>query len=181
MQKHAFSGGKDSLEEHRAKGGNPDIDVPYQYLKFFLEVGCPLVCGSGGLLVSQDDDELAQIYADYKKGAMLTGEIKKRCADELATFVTAFQARRANVTDEILAEFMRPRPLMMRGQPSNTIVPIVSGKGGVKQDNIADPNSKSQAKKAEKMLLLEAKKAQKAKEKEEKLRSAGATAESSAS
>lgn len=26
------------MEEHREKGGNPDVDVPYQYLKFFLEV-----------------------------------------------------------------------------------------------------------------------------------------------
>lgn len=38
VQIHAFSGGQETLEEHRAKGGNPDIDVPYQYLKFFLEV-----------------------------------------------------------------------------------------------------------------------------------------------
>jgi tryptophanyl-tRNA synthetase len=36
---HAFSGGRETLEEHREKGGNPDIDVPYQWLKYFLEVG----------------------------------------------------------------------------------------------------------------------------------------------
>ena len=38
IKMHAFSGGKETLEEHRAKGGNADIDVSYQYLKFFLEV-----------------------------------------------------------------------------------------------------------------------------------------------
>jgi tryptophanyl-tRNA synthetase len=33
----SFSGGAKSLEEHRAKGANLDIDVPYQYLTFFLD------------------------------------------------------------------------------------------------------------------------------------------------
>jgi tryptophanyl-tRNA synthetase len=38
INRFAFSGGQETVEEHRAKGGNPDVDVPYQYLKFFLEV-----------------------------------------------------------------------------------------------------------------------------------------------
>ena len=37
MNKHAFSGGQQSIEEHRAKGGNCEIDVSFQYLKFFME------------------------------------------------------------------------------------------------------------------------------------------------
>lgn len=36
INKHAFSGGGATLEEHRANGGNCDVDVPYQYLKFFM-------------------------------------------------------------------------------------------------------------------------------------------------
>jgi len=36
INKHAFSGGKDTLEEHRREGGNTDVDVSYQYLTFFL-------------------------------------------------------------------------------------------------------------------------------------------------
>ena len=43
--KYAFSGGRDTMEEHRRYGGNPDVDVSYQYLTFFLE----------------DDNRLAQI------------------------------------------------------------------------------------------------------------------------
>jgi tryptophanyl-tRNA synthetase len=31
----AFSGGKDTLEEHTRLGGNVDVDVPLEYLKFF--------------------------------------------------------------------------------------------------------------------------------------------------
>ncbi|KAJ8963266.1 hypothetical protein NQ318_018733 [Aromia moschata] len=37
INKHAFSGGKTTVEEHRQLGGNCDIDISFQYLKFFLE------------------------------------------------------------------------------------------------------------------------------------------------
>ena len=45
INKYAFSGGGATIEEHRAKGGNCDVDVSFQYLRFFLE----------------DDDKLEQI------------------------------------------------------------------------------------------------------------------------
>ena len=45
VNRHGFSGGRETEEEHRRLGGNTDVDVSYQYLSFFLE----------------DDDELAQI------------------------------------------------------------------------------------------------------------------------
>jgi tryptophanyl-tRNA synthetase len=87
---------------------------------------------------------------------------------ELSSFITDFQARCTKVTDAMLDEFMRPRPLQTRDKLSNTIVPIISGKGAAKQAVVTDPNSKSQAKKAEKMRLAKAKKEQKSKEREEK-------------
>lgn len=37
VNKHAFSGGQVTVEEHREKGGNCDVDIAYQYLTFFLE------------------------------------------------------------------------------------------------------------------------------------------------
>ncbi|KAI0648317.1 tryptophanyl-tRNA synthetase [Trametes meyenii] len=37
VNKHGFSGGQETVEEHRRLGGNPDVDVAYQYLGFFLE------------------------------------------------------------------------------------------------------------------------------------------------
>ncbi|CAF0797314.1 unnamed protein product [Didymodactylos carnosus] len=36
IKKHAYSGGRETLKEHREKGGNCATDVAYQYLKFFL-------------------------------------------------------------------------------------------------------------------------------------------------
>jgi len=37
VNKYAFSGGQATSEEHKKLGANLDVDVPYQYLKFFLE------------------------------------------------------------------------------------------------------------------------------------------------
>ncbi|KAL1989274.1 hypothetical protein VTN96DRAFT_36 [Rasamsonia emersonii] len=95
INKYAFSGGRDTIEEHRKYGGNPDVDVPFQYLSFF----------------SEDDEELEQIRTGYMKGEILTGELKKKCIAKLQEFVKAYQERRAAITDEVLDEFMRVRPL----------------------------------------------------------------------
>lgn len=45
INKHGFSGGQETEEEHRRLGGDTEVDVAYQYLTFFLE----------------DDDELAHM------------------------------------------------------------------------------------------------------------------------
>jgi tryptophanyl-tRNA synthetase len=95
INKYAFSGGKVSVEEHREHGGDPDVDVAYQYLTFFLE----------------DDVELERLKVSYRKGELLTGELKALCIKELQTFVGDFQERHKNVTSELIEEFMTPRKL----------------------------------------------------------------------
>lgn len=95
VNKHAFSGGRDTIEEHRQFGGNCDVDVSFMYLTFFLE----------------DDDKLEQIRKDYTSGAMLTGELKKVLVEVLQPLIAEHQARRKAVTDEIVKEFMTPRKL----------------------------------------------------------------------
>ncbi|GAB7358855.1 hypothetical protein MBLNU230_g4078t1 [Neophaeotheca triangularis] len=102
INKHAFSGGRESLEEHRRLGGNPDVDVAYTYLSYFLE----------------SDEELEELATKYRAGEILTGEMKKRCIDELQKFVGAFQERRSKVTHEVMREFMRPRKLEFKGNPN---------------------------------------------------------------
>ena len=37
IKKHAFSGGRDTKEEHRKFGGDTSTDISYQYLSFFME------------------------------------------------------------------------------------------------------------------------------------------------
>lgn len=58
INKYAFSGGGATLEEHRAKGANLEVDVPWKYLNFFEE----------------DDAKLEHIGKEYGAGRMLTGE-----------------------------------------------------------------------------------------------------------
>lgn len=77
INKHAFSGGRVTLEEHREFGGNTDIDVSYQLLKFFLE----------------DDAELEKIRIAYSTGAMLSGEIKKTAIECLQPIVAQHQEK----------------------------------------------------------------------------------------
>jgi tryptophanyl-tRNA synthetase len=78
INKYAFSGGQATVEEHRKKGGNPDIDVSYQWLTFFEE----------------DDEKLKQIYKDYKSGVLLSGELKKILIDKLNSFLEEHQKKR---------------------------------------------------------------------------------------
>jgi tryptophanyl-tRNA synthetase len=95
INKHAFSGGRTTLEEHREFGGNCDIDIAFQYLTFFLE----------------DDERLEQIRRDYSSGALLTGELKKIAIETITPIVVQHQENRAKVTDEIVKTFMTPRTL----------------------------------------------------------------------
>lgn len=71
VNKHAFSGGQPTLEEHRKKGGNPDIDVSYKWLEMFFE---------------PNDKKLAKLHKDYKSGKLLTGELKRYLIDKLTKF-----------------------------------------------------------------------------------------------
>ena len=70
--KSSFSGGQATIEEHRAKGGNPDVDVAFQYLRYFFE---------------EDDNELERIRNEYVSGELLTGEIKAICVEKASTWM----------------------------------------------------------------------------------------------
>ncbi|GME71983.1 unnamed protein product [Ambrosiozyma monospora] len=96
VNKHAFSGGQALLEVHRKYGGNPDVDVAYQYLNFFTD----------------DDEKLAKLAADYRSGELLSGEMKKHCIECLQVFVKGFQDRRAKVDQEVVDSFMKPHKLV---------------------------------------------------------------------
>jgi len=78
IRKYAFSGGRDTLEEHRKHGGNPDIDVSYQWLRIFEE----------------DDVLLKKVYDDYKSGVLLSGELKNLLIQKLTVFLEEHQKNR---------------------------------------------------------------------------------------
>ena len=69
-----------------AAGGNPDVDVSFQYLKFFFE---------------QDDEKLKQIEEDYRSGNLLTGELKKILIGKINAFLKKHQSNRKKAKSQI--------------------------------------------------------------------------------
>jgi tryptophanyl-tRNA synthetase len=115
IMKYCFSGGKDNIEEHRKYGADLSVDVAYEYLKYMME----------------DDEKLAEIGDKYAKGDLLTGEVKKILINELQTIVRNHQANRANVTDDMVRQFMDCNRdslkqygsgMMMKRQPGPPVV-----------------------------------------------------------
>ncbi|CAD7953179.1 unnamed protein product [Amoebophrya sp. A120] len=92
VMKYALSGGGQTLEEHREKGANLDVDVPYEYLRYVLE----------------DDEEFKKIGEEYGSGRMTTGEVKNKLVAELKLIVNEHRERRKLVTDEVVRQFMDP-------------------------------------------------------------------------
>ncbi|MFC1710888.1 tryptophan--tRNA ligase [Nanoarchaeota archaeon] len=86
IKKYAFSGGRDTVAEHRKKGGNPDIDVSFQYLKFLFE---------------PDDKKLEKIYRDYKSGKLLTSELKEILIKKINAFLKVHQKKRQKAKNQI--------------------------------------------------------------------------------
>ena len=81
-----FSGGQPTIEQHKKLGGNPDIDVSYQYLRIFFE---------------PDDAKLKVIYDDYKSGKLLSGEIKAILIEKINKFLATHQEKREKAKSQI--------------------------------------------------------------------------------
>jgi tryptophanyl-tRNA synthetase len=79
INKYAFSGGRDTLEEHRKIGGNPDIDISFQYLKYLFE---------------PNDKKLKKIESDYRSGKLLSGELKAILIEKINLFLKEHQKNR---------------------------------------------------------------------------------------
>ena len=91
VKRYAFSGGRDTLEEHRKHGGNPDKDVSFQYLKMFFE---------------PDDKKLQKIYDDYKSGKMLTSELKEMLIEKINKFLKEHQ-RKKKLAEKQVGKFLK--------------------------------------------------------------------------
>lgn len=86
IKKYAFSGGQPTIEEHRKKGGNPDIDISFQYLKFFFE---------------PSDEKLKKIERDYRSGKLSTGELKEYTIKKINAFLAEHQKKREEARKQI--------------------------------------------------------------------------------
>jgi tryptophanyl-tRNA synthetase len=89
IMKFAFSGGQDTVELHRKLGGNPDVDISFQWLRYFEE----------------DDEKLKNIEIQYREGKMLTGELKKITSNVIVEVITQHQKNKATITNELITKF----------------------------------------------------------------------------
>jgi tryptophanyl-tRNA synthetase len=85
----SFSGGKNTLIEHRLLGADLSVDVAYQYLTYFLE----------------DDDKFQQITTDYSSGIMTSGQIKQILVDLLVELVNTHKKNRDLIDAIVLRQF----------------------------------------------------------------------------
>lgn len=95
----AFSGGGKTKDEQLLMGGLNEVDVPVQWLGFFLD----------------DDDEYARIQHEYAAGRLMSGDVKKILIEIVSKIVKDHQEARKKITPEILKEFFTVRPLKYEG------------------------------------------------------------------
>jgi tryptophanyl-tRNA synthetase len=74
--KRALTGGRDTLEEHRKLGAIIEKDMVFELLKLHL---------------IEDDDELDNIYNEYKSGKMTSGELKEIACKKITEFMQTFE------------------------------------------------------------------------------------------
>lgn len=84
--KSAFSGGRTSIKEHRKYGGDPDVDVSFQWLYMFFE---------------PDTRKVEELRQQYKEGKLLSGEMKQILIEKVNSFLQAHRDRREKAKDEI--------------------------------------------------------------------------------
>jgi len=90
IKRYAFSGGRESLSEHREKGGNLDVDVSFQYLRMFFE---------------PNDKKLDSLREDYKSGDLLTSELKEITIISINEFLRKHQ-RKLKQAERMVRKFL---------------------------------------------------------------------------
>lgn len=73
----AYSGGRDSLEEHRKLGGIPEKDKTFEILMFH----------------HPNSDFVQNIYDEYKSGRLTSGELKQICKEFLIKLLKKHQSK----------------------------------------------------------------------------------------
>jgi len=82
----AISGGQRTIEEHRELGGDPQKDISFIYLsKFFL-----------------DHESSEKLSNDYKKGKILSSDLKNNLTEQLIKIINDFKKRLEKITQSDL-------------------------------------------------------------------------------
>ena len=83
----AFTGGKATVEEQRALGGEPDKCNVYHYEYYLFE---------------PDDEKIKQMKIDCLSGKLLCGQCKTKLAEKVKKFIIEHQEKRAKFSNEII-------------------------------------------------------------------------------
>jgi len=101
VNKYAFSGGQERMEDQKEQGANLEVDVAFQWMRFF--------CDDDSLLKKMEDEYgPGPVRAGNK---MLTGEAKAMLVATLQPIIAKHQQARAAVTDDMVEAFMAVRKL----------------------------------------------------------------------
>jgi tryptophanyl-tRNA synthetase len=87
---NAFTGGRETVEEQKKKGGRPEICSVYQYLTYIFE---------------NSDEALGVRDEKCRAGELLCGECKQYLAERVEKFLVKHQEKREKARD-IIEEFM---------------------------------------------------------------------------
>ena len=124
--KYSYSGGggDGSLKDHQKYGGNVDVDIPCQYLKFF----------------ELDDEKLNNIYKNFKEGKITCGETKNLLIEKLTSLIIDHQNKRSKITDDEVDLFYAKDKAMYKKiiAPYEKAIPCFSYPGMVLNNRFID-------------------------------------------
>ena len=86
INKYAFSGGQDTLELHRKLGGDPSVDISFQWLYQFFE---------------SDDNKIKKIEEDYISGELLSGELTAILIEKINQYLENHRNKKETLKDKI--------------------------------------------------------------------------------
>src|SRR3989344_7363597 len=86
IKKYAFSGGQPTIKEHKEKGGNPDIDVSFLWLKYLFE---------------DSNKKLKNLEEEYRSGSLSTGELKEILIEKINKFLIKHNMKREKAKNHL--------------------------------------------------------------------------------
>lgn len=91
VMKYAFSGGggNGTIEDHRKYGGNVDVDIACQYMKYFED----------------DDVKLTDMFEKFRGGILSCSDTKEMLSSKLSELIIKHQKARSTITKEIFDDF----------------------------------------------------------------------------
>jgi tryptophanyl-tRNA synthetase len=102
----SYSGGQELLEDHRKYGGEPDIDVSCNILRFF----------------EPSTSVWKTAVEQFKSGELTCGEVKKMAGSIVVKIIQEFNASRELVDDQLIEAVQKVRPISVNNDPTEGIV-----------------------------------------------------------